>query len=86
MQSNIFTVSAAYLFKSFCHISFKAKRLQKKKFLPVGGSWLFFISLGWRIGNKQLFKVDLTKNLNQKILTKNLVTIKRWDGVKNEKV
>ena len=32
MQSNIFTVSAAYLFKSFCHISFKAKRLQKKSF------------------------------------------------------
>ena len=30
MQSNIFTVSAAYLLKSFCHISFKTKRLQKK--------------------------------------------------------
>ena len=26
-----------------------------------------------------------TKNLNWKILTKNLVTFKRWDGVKDEK-
>ena len=27
----------------------------------------------------------MTKNLNWKILTKNLVTFKRWDGVKDEK-
>ena len=30
MQSNIFIVSAAYLFKYFYHVSFKTKRLQKK--------------------------------------------------------
>ena len=35
MQSNIFTVSAAYL----CHISFWTKRLlKKKKKLSAGGS------------------------------------------------
>ena len=28
-------------------------------FLPAGGSGLFFISPGWWIGNKQLFKVGL---------------------------
>ena len=28
----------------------------------------------------------LTKNLNWNILTKNLVTFKRWDGVKDEKL
>ena len=27
----------------------------------------------------------ITKNLNLEILTKNLVTFKRWDGVKDEK-
>ena len=27
----------------------------------------------------------VTKNLNWKILTKNLVTFKRWDGVNDEK-
>ena len=27
----------------------------------------------------------LTKNLKWEILTKNLVTFKRWDGVKDEK-
>ena len=27
----------------------------------------------------------ITKNLNWNILTKNLVTFKRWDGVKDEK-
>ena len=27
----------------------------------------------------------MTKNLNWKISTKNLVTFKRWDGVKDEK-
>ena len=32
MQSNIFTVSAAYLFKYFYQISFWTKRLQKKCF------------------------------------------------------
>ena len=30
-------------------------------------------------------KFVITKNLNWEILTKNLVTFKRWDGVKNEK-
>ena len=28
----------------------------------------------------------ITKNLNWEILTKNLVTFKRWDGVKDEKL
>ena len=27
----------------------------------------------------------ITKNLNWKILTKNLVTFKKWDGLKDEK-
>ena len=27
----------------------------------------------------------ITKNLNWEISTKNLVTFKKWDGVKNEK-
>ena len=27
----------------------------------------------------------LTKNLNWEILTKNLVTFQRWDGIKDEK-
>ena len=27
----------------------------------------------------------ITKNLNWEILTKNLVTFKRWDGAKDEK-
>ena len=33
---------------------------------------------------KTFFSV-ITKNLNWEILTKNLVTFKRWDGVKDEK-
>ena len=32
---------------------------KKKKFITAGGSWLFFISLGWWIGNEQLFNVGL---------------------------
>ena len=32
-----------------------------------------------------MFFSILTKNLNWEILTKNLVTFKRWDGVKDEK-
>ena len=47
-QSNIFTVSAAYL----CHISFQTKRLQKKRFIR---RWLMNIFLF----SKQLFKVGL---------------------------
>ena len=31
-----------------------------------------------------LFSV-ITKNLNWEILTNNLVTFKRWDGIKDEK-
>ena len=34
--------------------------------------------------NKNVSSV-ITKNLTWQILTKNLVTFKRWDGVKNEK-
>ena len=32
-----------------------------------------------------MFFTDITKNLNEEILTKNLVTFKRWDEVKDEK-
>ena len=32
-----------------------------------------------------LFSVT-TKNLNWEILTKNVITFKRWDGVKDEKI
>ena len=32
-----------------------------------------------------MFFFVITKSLNWKILTKNLVTFKRWDKVKNEK-
>ena len=32
-----------------------------------------------------MFFSAITKNLNWDILTKNLVTFKRWDEVKNEK-
>ena len=28
----------------------------------------------------------ITKNLNKEILTKNLATFRRWDGVKDEKL
>ena len=33
-----------------------------------------------------MFLSAVTKNLNWEILTKNLVTFKRWDGVKDEKL
>ena len=32
-----------------------------------------------------MFVSVITKNLNWEILTKTLVTFKRWDGVKDEK-
>ena len=32
-----------------------------------------------------MFFFVITKTLNYKISTKNLVTLKRWDGVKDEK-
>ena len=32
-----------------------------------------------------MFFTVTTKNLNWEVLTKNLVTFKRWDGVKDEK-
>ena len=32
-----------------------------------------------------MFFFAITKNLNWEILTQNLVTFKRWDGVKDEK-
>ena len=34
---------------------------------------------------KKMFFSVITNNLNWGILTKNLVTFKRWDGVKDEK-
>ena len=33
----------------------------------------------------RIFFSVIAKNLNWKTLTKNLVTFKRWDGVKDEK-
>ena len=33
-----------------------------------------------------MFFPVITKNLNWEILTKNLVTFKRWDGVQDEKL
>ena len=33
-----------------------------------------------------MFLSVITKNFNQAILTKNLVTFKRWNGVKDEKL
>ena len=33
-----------------------------------------------------MFYFTITKHLNWEILTKNLVTFKRWDGVKDEKL
>ena len=32
-----------------------------------------------------MFVSVITKNLNWEIITKNLLTFKRWDGVKDEK-
>ena len=32
-----------------------------------------------------MFSSFITKNLNWEILTKNLFTFKRWDGVKDQK-
>ena len=37
-----------------------------------------------KVDKQKCFSV-ITKNLNWGILTKNLVTFKRWDGVKDEK-
>ena len=39
---------------------------------------------GKKVYNQNAFSV-ITKNLNCEILTKNLVTFNRWDGVKDEK-
>ena len=33
-----------------------------------------------------MFFSVITKNLNWEILSKNLVTFKRWDGIKDEKL
>ena len=38
-----------------------------------------------KVYTTKMFFSAITKNLNWDILTKNLVTFKRWDGVKNEK-
>ena len=59
-----------------------------------GGGYSFYIKIKLkseisnnkkRFMNKFFFSV-LTKNLNWEILTKNLVTFKRWDEVKDEKI
>ena len=57
IQSNIFIVSAAYLFKSFNIYLFRQRDC--KKFLPLGSLQLFFVSSSQWIRNKQLFKVGL---------------------------
>ena len=38
-----------------------------------------------KVYKQKCFFSVITKNLIQEILTKNLVTFKRWDGVKDEK-
>ena len=38
-----------------------------------------------KLKTKMFFSV-MTKNLNWEISTKNLVTFKKWDGVKDEKL
>ena len=38
-----------------------------------------------KILQTKIFLSVILKNLNWEILTKNLVTSKRWDGVKDEK-
>ena len=35
-----------------------------------------------KVYKQKIFLPILTKNLNLEILTKNLVTFKRWDGIK----
>ena len=44
IQSNILTVSATYFFKSFCHISFYTKRLQKKVSTHRGLVTIFYFT------------------------------------------
>ena len=39
----------------------------------------------WEQKTKLFFSV-VTKNLNWEVLTKSLVTFKRWDGIKDEKL
>ena len=56
MQSNIFIVSTACLFKSFC--IFLDKDF-KKKVSTHGRLVTVFISPSQRIGNEQLFKIGL---------------------------
>ena len=36
--------------------------------------------------NQTCFSPVITKNLNWEILAKNLITFKRWDGIKDEKL
>ena len=38
-----------------------------------------------KVYKQKMFLSLITKNLNWEILTKNLVTFKRWDGVNDEK-
>ena len=49
------------IFLNLCVVFLFRQRDWKKKFLPVGGSWLFFVSPSWWIGNEQLFNVGLDK-------------------------
>ena len=38
-----------------------------------------------KIYTQKMFSSILTKNLNWEVLTKNLVTFKRWDGIRFSK-
>ena len=57
-----------------------------------GGGFSFYIKNKLKseiFNDKKVYKQKclsvITKNLNRKILNKNLVTFKRWNGVENEK-
>ena len=38
-----------------------------------------------KVYNQKIFFLIITKNLNWEVLTQNLVTFKRWDGLIHEK-
>ena len=53
IQSNIFIVSATYLFKSFYRVTLQTKRLQQKSFYPRGARdyFLFQPASGYEMNN-----------------------------------
>ena len=65
IQSKIFTVSAAYLFKSFSRISFQTKRWPKKSFYPMAArdNFLFHPAGGQETSNfLRLALLSITKS------------------------